>query len=251
MKIVSWNVNGIRAIIKKEFLEWFKNENADIVCLQEIKAQEGQIPEVLTAPEGYFSYFNYAKKKGYSGLAVYTKEKPLAVEKKMGFERFDSEGRILRLEYSDFILINLYIPNGGEQKENLAYKLEVYDRLFKYLEKEETKPLILVGDFNIAHKDIDLAQPDENRDSIMFTPDERREIDRLIEMGFTDTFRKFHKDEAGKYTWWSYFSLSRDRNLGWRIDYVFTSKKITRKIKDAFIETYVMGSDHCPVGIEI
>lgn len=251
MKIISWNVNGLRAVYKKDFLEWFKNENADIVCLQEIKLQEGQIPKSLINPEGYFSYFSYAYKKGYSGVAVYAREKPLAVENKIGFEKFDSEGRVLKLEFKDFILLNLYMPNGGERKENLAYKLEAYDRLFKYLETIKEKPLVLAGDFNIAHKEIDLAEPEKNQDSIMFTSEERRRIDRLIKSGFIDTFRKFHKDESGQYTWWSYFSLSRDRNLGWRIDYVFTSKEMAGKLKDAFILSQVMGSDHCPVEVEI
>lgn len=251
MKIISWNVNGLRAVFKKNFLDWFKKENADILCLQEVKAQEGQIPEALVNPAGYFSYFSFALKKGYSGVAVYTKEKPLTVEKKIGLKRFDEEGRFLRLEYKDFILINLYMPNGGQEKENLVYKLETYEYLLEYLEKIKEKPLILVGDFNIAHKEIDLSEPRENQSSIMFTPEERRQIDRLIEMGFIDTFRKFHKDESGQYTWWSYFSLSRDRNLGWRIDYVFISKGITPKMKNAFILPGVFGSDHCPVGIEI
>ncbi len=251
MKIISWNVNGLRAIFKKDFLKWFKKEDAGIVCLQEIKLQEGQIPENLMAPEGYFCYFNYAQKKGYSGVAVYTKEEPISVEKKLGFKRFDSEGRIIRLEFKNFILINLYMPNGGQEKENLAYKIETYDCLLKYLEKIKEKPLVLVGDFNIAHKDIDLAEPEKNQDSIMFTPEERRKIDKLIEMGLIDTFRKFHKDEIGQYTWWSYFSLSRDRNLGWRIDYIFISKDLSEKIKDAFILSQVWGSDHCPVEVEI
>lgn len=251
MKIVSWNVNGLRSIFKKDFLNWFKDENADIVCLQEIKVQEGQIPESLINPEGYFSYFNFAHKKGYSGVVVYTKEKPLVVEKKIGLERFDSEGRILKLEFKDFILINVYMPNGGQQKENLDYKIETYDQLFKYLETIKEKPLVLAGDFNIAHKEIDLAEPEKNQNSIMYTPEERANINKLIERGFSDTFRIFHKDKTGQYTWWSYFSLSRDRNLGWRIDYVFTSKDMTPKVKDAFISTYVMGSDHCPVGVEI
>lgn len=251
MKIISWNVNGLRAVHKKGFLDWFKAENADIICLQEIKAQDGQIPESLVNPGGYYSYFSYAAKKGYSGTAVYAKEKPIEVEKKLGFEKFDEEGRSLKLEFKDFILLNLYLPNGGRQKENLAYKLEVYDFILKYLEKNKDKPLVLVGDFNIAHKEIDLARPRENQNSIMFTPEERRQVDRLIELDFTDTFRKFHPNEAGQYTWWSNFSLSRDRNLGWRIDYIFTSKNITGKIKNAFILPDVWGSDHCPVGIDI
>lgn len=251
MKIISWNVNGLRAVFKKDFLAWFKKENADIVCLQEIKLQEGQIPEPLAAPEGYFAYFSYAAKKGYSGVGVYTKDKPHAVENKIGLERFDSEGRILKLEFKDFILINFYMPHGGRAKENLDYKLEAYRHIFNYLEKIKEKPLILAGDFNIAHEEIDLARPKDNLKNIMFTQEERKQIDRLIELGFTDTFRKFHRNEAGQYSWWPYFSLARDRNLGWRIDYVWTSKNITEKLKNAFILSDVMGSDHCPVGIEM
>jgi len=251
MKIISWNVNGLRAVFKKDFLKWFKKENADIVCLQEIKAQEGQIPESLANPNGYFSYFNYASKKGYSGTAVYTKEKPITVDKKLGYKRFDSEGRILKLEYKDFILINFYMPHGGRMKENLAYKLEVYDHLMEYLGKNKGKSTILIGDFNIAHEEIDLARPKQNQKNIMFTPEERKKINQLIESGFVDTFRKFHKDEIGQYTWWPYFANARARNLGWRIDCIFTSKKLTPKVKNAFILPQVMGSDHCPVGIEI
>lgn len=251
MKIVSWNVNGLRAVFKKGFLNWFKKANADIVCLQEIKLQEGQIPESLINPDGYFSYFSYAQKKGYSGVAVYTKEKPKAVEKKLGFEKFDSEGRILKLEFKNFVLINFYMPHGGRAKENLDYKFKAYQHSFDYLKKNKGKPLILAGDFNIAHEEIDLARPKDNQKNIMFTPEERKQIDKLVDLGFSDTFRKFHKDEAGQYTWWPYFSLARDRNLGWRIDYVWTSKDIMSKLKDAFILPQVWGSDHCPVGIEI
>ncbi len=251
MKIISWNVNGLRAVFKKDFLNWFKKENADIVCLQEVKAQEGQIPGSLVDPEGYFSYFSFALKKGYSGVAVYTKEKPLTVEKKIGLKRFDEEGRVLRLEYEDFILFDLYMPNGGQQKENLAYKLEAYDFLLEYLGKIRGKSVILTGDFNIAHEEIDLAQPEENKNNIMFTPEERKQIDRLIESGFVDIFRKLHQGETGQYTWWTYFAQARSRNLGWRIDYVFVSEKMTKTVKNVFILPGVMGSDHCPVGIEI
>lgn len=250
LKIISWNVNGLRAVYKRNFLEWFGKINADIVCLQEIKAQEGQIPPDLINPGKYFSYFGFAAKKGYAGVAVYVKEKPSDVESAMGFERFDQEGRILRLEYRDFILFNLYLPHGGRRKENLNYKLKVYDYLLKYLKKIKGKPVILIGDFNIAHKEIDLARPKQNQNNIMFTPEERKQADRLMKLGFTDTFRMFHKEE-GRYTWWPYFANARARNLGWRIDYAFASQKMTPKVRDAFILQNVMGSDHCPIGIEI
>jgi exodeoxyribonuclease-3 len=250
MKIISWNINGIRAIYTKNFLDWFLTTKADIVCLQEIKAQEGQIPDDLLKIQDYYFYFNQAIKKGYSGVAVYTKQKPLKVKYKLGLKRFDEEGRLLQLEYPDFILINLYLPHGGRQKENLEYKLEVYDYLIRYLKSIQNKNIILAGDFNIAHQDIDLARPDENRDNIMFTSEERQQIDKIINSGFLDTFRQFHQ-EGGYYTWWPYMFHARERNLGWRIDYIFISKELTKNLKDAFIFSKITGSDHCPIGIEI
>ncbi len=250
MKILSWNVNGLRSVYKKGFLEWLKKVKADIVCIQETKAQPEQLPSELLSPYRYDSYFNSAFKKGYSGVAVYVKEKPLKIRTKIGMMRFDQEGRMLRLEYPYFILINLYIPYGGRGKENLDYKLQVYNFLFDYLKDIKNKSVILVGDFNIAHQEIDLARPKENQNNIMFTSKEREQIDRIISLGFTDTFRKFHK-KGGYYTWWPYFANARERNLGWRIDYAFTSKKLTPKLKDAFILSNVKGSDHCPIGIEI
>ena len=250
MKIISWNVNGIRAAARKDFLTWFKKEKADIVCLQEAKAHLDQIPEELKKPVGYEAYFNLAQRRGYSGVVVYAKEKPKKVETKLGLRRFDEEGRMLRLEFSKFTLINFYIPFGGRSKENLPYKLNVYKRLLKYFAKEKNKKLLILGDFNIAHKEIDLARPKQNKNNIMFTPEERKQIDRLIELGFTDTFRKLHKG-GGHYSWWSYFANARARNLGWRIDYVFTTKTLTPHLTDAFILNKVVGSDHCPVGVRI
>lgn len=250
MKVISWNVNGLRAVYKRNFLKWLAGSKADIVCLQEAKAQIEQLPPDLIKPKNYHSYFNLAVKKGYSGVVVYTKKKPLRVETVLGIKRFDQEGRMLKLEYSDFTLINLYLPHGGRQKENLDYKLKVYGRLLRYLKKIKTKNVILIGDFNIAHKEIDLARPGQNKNNIMFTSEEREQIDGIIGLDFTDTFRKFHK-KGGHYTWWPYFVNARQRNLGWRIDYVFTSKAITPKLKSAFILNKVKGSDHCPVGIEI
>lgn len=250
MKIISWNVNGLRAVLKRGFLDWLKNSKAGIVCLQEIKLQEKTLPPELTNPAGYFSFFNFAQKLGYSGVAVFSKQKPLTIEKKLGFGRFDEEGRILKLKYPDFTLIILYLPHGGRQKENLNYKLEVYRHLLDYLKKIKNQKVFLIGDFNIAHAELDLARPRENKNNIMFTLEERRQIDKIINLGFCDTFRKFHRD-GGHYTWWPYFASARQRNLGWRIDYAFASRKLTPRLKDAFILPGVLGSDHCPVGIEM
>lgn len=250
MKIISWNVNGLRAVYKRDFLKCLKETKANIICLQEIKIQLEKLPSDLLTPPNYYSCFNFAARKGYSGVAVYVKEKPLMVESIFGKERFDQEGRLLKLDYSDFSLINLYLPHGGRQKENLDYKLAVYNHLIQYLEKIKNEKLILIGDFNVAHKEIDLSRPKENQNNIMFTPKEREQIDRIIHLGFTDTFRKFHK-EGGHYTWWPYFASARARNLGWRIDYTFCSKTLMPRLKNAFILNEVLGSDHCPIGIEI
>jgi exodeoxyribonuclease-3 len=248
--MLSWNINGIRAIEKKGFLNWFLKERPDILCLQEVKADENQIPQELKNIFGYPVYFNPAQKKGYSGTAIYTKIKPEKISTKMGFKQFDEEGRFLRLDFRNFILINLYVPNGGQDKENLDYKLKSYDYLNKYLGKIKNKPIILTGDFNVAHKEIDLAQPKENQDSIMFTPKERQQIDKMLDLGFIDTFRQFHK-EGNNYTWWAYYSFARQKGLGWRIDYFFVSKSLEKKLKKSFILDKVSGSDHCPVGIEV
>jgi len=250
MKIISWNVNGLRAVYKRGFLDWLKKTDADIVCLQEIKIQKEQIPSQLANPENYYSYFNLAKRKGYSGVTIYSKRSPLSAEQKMGLARFDEEGRMLRLDYPEFVLINFYLPHGGRNKENLCYKLKVYGYLFKYLGKLKNRKIVLVGDFNIAHKEIDLARPKQNQNNVMFTPEERETIEKLIKLGFIDSFRQFHK-EGGNYTWWPYFASARQRNLGWRIDYVFISKELSSKLKNAFILFRVKGSDHCPIGIEV
>ncbi|KPJ56440.1 exodeoxyribonuclease III [Parcubacteria bacterium DG_74_2] len=250
MKIISWNVNGIRAACKKNFLDWFKKSKADIICLQEIRAQKEQLPDELLKPKKYYFYFNPAVKKGYSGVIVYSKQKPLKAENKLGFKRFDQEGRILKLKYPDFTLINIYLPYGGRQKENLDYKLQVYKELLNYLKTIKNKNIILVGDFNIAHQEIDLARPKQNQNNIMFTPKERKQIDEIIKLGFIDSFRKFNK-KPDNYTWWLRSFNARQRNLGWRLDYIFVSKKMALKLKKAFILNKVMGSDHCPVGIEV
>ncbi len=250
MKIISWNVNGLRSVERNGFSAWLKKSGADIVCIEEIKAQKEQIPEDLLSLNKYRLYVNPAKKKGYSGVAVFTKEKPLEVNYTLGLKRFDEEGRMVQLRYKNFIFIALYLPHGGRFKENLSYKLDVYQHLFHHLQKLKSKNVVVAGDFNIAHEDIDLARPAGNRNNVMFTPEERKQLDTLVESGFVDTFRQLHKG-GGNYTWWPYFANARERNLGWRIDYVFVSRSLSKKLSDAFILSKIRGSDHCPVGIVI
>lgn len=250
MRVLSWNVNGLRAVFKKNFLPWLKKSRADIVCLQEIKADHTQIPSKLHRLKNYYLFTNPAQKKGYAGVAVFSKNKPLVAEIKLGLKRFDNEGRFLRLDFENFSLINLYLPHGGRKKENLGYKLKVYDYLLDYLPRIKSKLLVLIGDFNIARTELDLARPKNNQKNIMFTPEERTRLDKLINLGFIDTFRKYHQS-GGNYTWWPYRLNARARNLGWRIDYAFVSKKLKSKLKNAFILRDVFGSDHCPIGLEI
>ncbi|HLE07981.1 MAG TPA: exodeoxyribonuclease III [archaeon] len=247
MKIISWNVNGLRAVYKRNFLEWLSDSKADVVCLQEIKSDLENIPKDLINPKGYFSFFNPAEKKGYSGTAVFSKQSPEKVETKSGMKNFDSEGRFLKLEFSDFILIVLYLPHGGRGKEKMKYKLACYEFLQNYMKKLKDKNVLLIGDFNIAREGIDLARPKENHNNTMFTPEERGALNKLLALGFEDTFRKFHK-EGENYTWWPYFANARERNLGWRIDYAF-AKGISPK--SAAILKDVKGSDHCPIEVEI
>jgi len=250
VKILSWNVNGLRSVYKKGFVEWLENSNADIVCLQETKANENQLTYDLLYPAGYEAHFNSAEKKGYSGVAVYTKKSPEQVEKTFGMDRFDTEGRYLRLEYEKYVLMNFYVPNGGRDKKDYDYKLNFYAFLLEKLKQSRDKNIIIVGDFNIAHKEIDLARPKDNVNNIMFTPKERQKITDLLECGYIDTFR-IHTKEGGFYSWWAYFNNARERNIGWRIDYVFVSKPLKAKVKKAFILKEITGSDHCPVGIDI
>ena len=249
MKIISWNVNGLRSVYGKGFPEWLEKSGGDIVCVQEVKAQANSVPQDLFSRSKYSFLANYAERPGYSGVGVYVKRKPEHTETKLGHERFDKEGRMVRLDYPEFTFVGLYIPNGSRDKRDMAYKLEVYDHLFVYLKKIKEKNIVLVGDFNIAHAEIDLARPKQNRANTMFTPEERARIDKLESLGFVDSFRKLHS-EGEHYSWWPYFANARERNLGWRIDYVFISKALAPKLKDAFILPAVMGSDHCPVGIE-
>jgi len=250
MKILSWNVNGIRSVYRKNFSSWLKKNQADFYCLQEIKAQKQDIPEELKKIKSYYTYFSFAQKKGYSGLAIITKHKPISVVDKLGYQKFDKEGRFLRLDFKKFTLINIYMPQGDRTQKNIPYKIQAYKKLFTYLKKIESKPIILVGDFNIAHTELDLARPKHNQKNTMFTPAERKQIDQLINLNFTDTFRYFNQ-EANNYTWWPYYYKARQRNLGWRIDYCFVNKKILTRLKNASILKNIKGSDHCPIGIEV
>lgn len=252
IKILCWNVNGLRSVLKKGFLDWVKKESPDILCLQEIKVQVAQLPPELRYPAGYEAFWNPAERPGYSGVAVYTKQKPLSVKTSFGVGRFDDEGRHLEIEYKDFTLFNIYFPNGKRDDGRLKYKLDYYDELLKYLLKlkKKGKNLVICGDYNTAHKDIDLARPKENQKISGFLPEERAWMDRLEAAGFIDTFRVFNPD-PGQYTWWDVISRARERNVGWRIDYHFVSEGLKPHLKDAFILPEVMGSDHCPVGIQL
>lgn len=248
MKIVTWNVNGIRSVFKSAFLGWLKNEGPDIVCLQEIKADWNELPHEFTHIDGYYSYFNSAQKKGYSGVAVYTKVEPLAVDTTMGIKRFDDEGRCLKLTFKDFVLFNFYIPHGGRMKENLDYKLDVYKKLLTMLKGLHDKDVILAGDFNIAHTHLDLFNAKQNENNTMFTLQERRQLDGLVSLGFVDTFRIKYPDKAA-YTWWPYALDARGRDVGWRIDYIFVTKGLEGAIEDAFMCKDANGSDHCPFSL--
>jgi len=248
MKIYSWNVNGIRAIEKKGFLQWIVEEQPDILCIQETKIQLDQIESKLKDINGYKAYFSCAEKKGYSGVATYTKEEPISISYGIGIERFDSEGRILICEYSNFILFNIYFPNGQSSEDRLKYKLEFYDALFKYCDelKNKGKKIIICGDYNTAHNEIDLKNPKANSKISGFLPIERRWMDYIRERGYIDTFRYLHPEEI-KYSWWSYRFNARKNNAGWRIDYHFVSENMIEDVQGAEILNEVIGSDHCPV----
>lgn len=252
MKIYSWNVNGIRAIKDKGFIEWTLKEQPDILCIQETKIQEVQISEELKNIEGYYSYFSCAEKKGYSGVATYTRQKPISVTYGIGIERFDSEGRIVITEFEDFTLFNIYFPNGQKDEVRLNYKMEFYDALLDYCEilRLKGKKLIICGDYNTAHNEIDLKNPKANEKYSGFLPTERAWMDKYISYGYVDTFRHLKGDEV-KYSWWSYRFKAREKNVGWRIDYFFVTQDLLCKIKDADILNEVLGSDHCPVSINL
>ena len=251
--LLSWNVNGIRASYKKGFVDWFKKENPDILCLQETKAHPDQLTEDLININKYKSYFSSSiVKKGYSGVVIYTKQELVKVQHGFGIPKFDEEGRIVSAEYTDFILINIYYPNGKASDIRLKYKMDFYDAFLDYADKlvKKGKKLVICGDVNTAHKEIDLARPKENEKISGFLPIEREWMDKFFSHGYVDTFRMFN-DQPEQYTWWDQQSRARERNVGWRIDYFFVSENFKRNVNKAFILPDVMGSDHCPIGLEL
>ncbi|MDY6788129.1 MAG: exodeoxyribonuclease III [candidate division WOR-3 bacterium] len=250
--MLSWNINGIRAIERKGFSKFLKKESPDIMCIQETKAQEEQIPEALTDIDDYHTVFASAEKKGYSGVGTFSKIKPNDITKGIGVERFDREGRILRSDYDDFILFNIYFPNGKSSQKRLDFKMSFYETFLQEWKSllDMGEKIVICGDVNTAHKEIDLARPKANEDRSGFLPIERKWIDDLMDAGFIDTFRYFHK-EPDNYSWWDYKTKARERNVGWRIDYFFISQNLENNLKSAFTRDNIMGSDHCPVGIEL
>ena len=249
MKFVSWNVNGIRACVQKGFLDFFTEADADIFCIQESKMQEGQLE--LDLP-GYHQYWNYAVKKGYSGTAVFTKKEPLSVTYGIGIEEHDQEGRVITCEFEDFYFVTVYTPNSQNELARLDYRMRWEDDFRMYLKKlEEKKPVIVTGDMNVAHKEIDLKNPKTNRKNAGFTDEERACFGKVLESGFIDTFRYFYPDAEGRYSWWSYRFKAREKNAGWRIDYFITSPQLKDKLEGAEIHSEIMGSDHCPVELQI
>ncbi len=249
MKLISWNVNGLRACVQKGFLDFFREIDADIFCIQESKLQEGQIDLEL---EGYHQYWNYAEKKGYSGTAIFTKAEPLSVAYGIGAEEHDHEGRVITLEFADFYMVTVYTPNSQDGLARLDYRMRWEDAFLAYLKKlEEKKPVIFCGDLNVAHQEIDLKNPKTNHKNAGFTDEERGKFTQLVENGFVDTFRFFYPDKEGVYSWWSYRMKARERNAGWRIDYFCVSEALKEKLQGAKIHTEVMGSDHCPVELTI
>ena len=248
-KFVSWNVNGLRACMEKGFMDAFRELDADVFCLQETKLQQGQI--ALDLP-GYLQFWNYAEKKGYSGTAVFTKEKPLSVRYGLGIEQHDHEGRVITLEFPDYYLITVYVPNSQEELKRLDYRMTWEDDFLAYVKKlEESKPVIFCGDLNVAHQEIDLKNPSSNRRNAGFTDEERAKFDTALKSGLTDTFRYFYPDQENIYSWWSYRFQARARNAGWRIDYFVVSDCLRDRLKDAKIHTTITGSDHCPVELDL
>ena len=249
MKLISWNVNGIRACLNKGFAGSFKQLDADIFCLQETKCQPEQVDLEF---EGYTSYWNSAEKKGYSGTAIFTKQKPLNVTYGIGIEEHDKEGRVITLEFEKFYMVDIYTPNSKRELERLDYRQVWEDEIRKYLLKlNETKPVIMCGDLNVAHEEIDLKNPKTNRHNAGFTDEERKKMTELLDSGFIDSFRYLYPDKENAYSWWSYMGHAREKNVGWRIDYFIVSKSIENEIKEATIYPEITGSDHCPVGLEI
>ncbi len=253
MRLISWNVNGLRAAITKGFGDFFNEINADIFCIQETKMQEEQIDDNMKELfKEYNSYWNSAEKKGYSGTAIFSKRKPINVTYGIGIEEHDKEGRVITLEFENFFMVDCYTPNAKRGLERLDYRVIWEDEFRKYLLKlNETKPVILCGDLNVAHEEIDLKNPKTNRGNAGFTDEEREKMTELLNAGFTDTFRYLYPDKEDAYSWWSYMFKAREKNVGWRIDYFIVSKTIEDKIKEASIYSEILGSDHCPVGLEI
>ncbi len=249
MKLISWNVNGLRACVQKGFLEYFKEADADIFCLQETKMQPGQLE--LELP-GYHQYWNSAEKKGYSGTAVFTRKEPLEVTYGIGVEEHDHEGRVITAEYEEFFVITVYVPNSQRELTRLEYRMQWEEAFLKYLKKlEEKKPVIYCGDLNVAHQEIDLKNPKTNRRNAGFTDEERKCFGKVLENGFVDTFRYFYPDQRDAYSWWSYMGQARAKNVGWRIDYFVVSEILRDRLEDAKIHSEVLGSDHCPVELDL
>ena len=249
MKLISWNVNGLRACVKKGFEDYFTKEDADIFCLQETKLQEGQID---FQPEGYHCYWNYALKKGYSGTAVFSKKEPISVSYGIGIEEHDQEGRVITLEFDEFYFVTVYTPNSQNELARLPYRMKWEDDFLAYINSlDEKKPVVFCGDLNVAHKEIDLKNPKTNRKNAGFTDEEREKMTTLLSSGYVDSFRHFYPDAEGIYSWWSYRFKAREKNAGWRIDYFIVSERIKDKMIDAAIRTTIEGSDHCPVVLEI
>lgn len=248
VKFLCWNVNGIRAVMKRGFLDWLAGEAPDILCLQETKASPADLPQELLNPLGYHTYWNYPEKKGYAGVATITREKPLKVLNGFGLSEFDKEGRVIISEYPGFTLFNIYFPNGKQSPERLKFKMDFYNAFLDYIEplRKEGKNLIICGDVNTAHKEIDLARPKENSKISGFLPDERAWLDKLVACGYIDTFRYFNQ-ESEQYTWWDVKSRARERNVGWRIDYFFVTENLKSQLVKASIMPEVTGSDHCPI----
>ena len=252
MKLFSWNVNGVRAIEKKGFLDWLSSESPDVLCIQETKAKFEQLPDTLQNIDGYFSYWHSAEKLGYSGVATFSKKEPLHVQYGLGIDKYDKEGRVLITEFDNFLLYNIYFPNGQKDEIRLQYKLDFYDDLLEIIDDQVASGnnVIVAGDWNTAHKEIDLANPKANANYSGFMPVERAQLDTYVNHGYVDSFRLFH-DEPDRYSWWTYRFGARQRNIGWRIDYFFTNQEFADNISDADIHEDIMGSDHCPVSIEL
>lgn len=249
MKFISWNVNGLRACVQKGFLDFFHTVDADFFCIQESKLQEGQIE--LDLP-GYYQYWNYAEKKGYSGTAIFAKKEPLAATYGIGIPKHDREGRVITLEYEAFYLVTCYTPNSQNELVRLPYRMDWEDAFLSYLKVlDEKKPVILCGDLNVAHQEIDLKNPKTNHQNAGFSDEERAKMSTLLDAGFTDTFRYFYPNAEGIYSWWSYRFKSREKNAGWRIDYFITSKRLEEKLEKATILTDILGSDHCPIELDV